>query len=200
MTGHAHFYLNWAKERIDEMDAVLATLEGKVSQLTADARAAADKAVTDLRAKRETFFSEMKKQSEAGEAAWAQAKQQLETQWSGFQAEANTYFEKAAQQAKQQQAAFEEIAAAQVKAWREAAEKFQVSSAEFAADRRAKMEATAQDMKAGAAAAEAKLQELSKAGAASWNAWSTALTESRAAFDRANQAAWEQFKHASRQQ
>ena len=174
MTGHAHFYLNWAKERIDEMDAVLATLEGKVSQLTADARAAADKAVTDLRAKRETFFSEMKKQSEAGEAAWAQAKQQ--------------------------QAAFEEIAAAQVKAWREAAEKFQVSSAEFAADRRAKMEATAQDMKAGAAAAEAKLQELSKAGAASWNAWSTALTESRAAFDRANQAAWEQFKHASRQQ
>ena len=27
-----HFYLNWAKERIDEMDAVLASLEIKAGQ------------------------------------------------------------------------------------------------------------------------------------------------------------------------
>ena len=61
------------------------------------------------------------------------------------------------------------------------------------------MEATAQEMKAQATAAEARLQELAKAGAASWGAWSTALTESRAAFDRANQAAWDSFKRASGQ-
>src|SRR6516164_7133724 len=101
MANHAHFYLNWAKERVDEMDAVLATLESKVTQLTVDARAAADKALADLRVKREAFFSDAKKQSEAGEAAWAQARQQLETQWNGFQSEANKYFEKAAQQARQ---------------------------------------------------------------------------------------------------
>jgi len=28
-----HFYLNWAKERIDEMDATLASLETKLSEL-----------------------------------------------------------------------------------------------------------------------------------------------------------------------
>jgi uncharacterized phage infection (PIP) family protein YhgE len=199
MPSQAHFYLNWARERIDEMDATLATLESKVTQATADARAAADKAVADLRARREAFFSEMKKQAEAGEAGWAQAKQQLDTQWNGFQGEANKSLEKVMQQAKQQQSAFEEIASAQVKAWREAAEKFQASSAEFATDGRAKMEATAQEMKAGASAAEARLQELAKAGAVSWGAWNTALTESRAAFDRANQAAWESFKRASGQ-
>jgi uncharacterized phage infection (PIP) family protein YhgE len=199
MPSQAHFYLNWAKERIDEMDATLATLESKVTQATADARAAADKGVADLRARREAFFGEMKKQAEAGEAGWAQAKQQLDTQWNGFQGEANKYLEKVMQQAKQQQSAFEEIASAQVKAWREAAEKFQASSAEFAADGRAKMDATAQEMKAGASAAEARLQELAKAGAASWGAWNAALTESRAAFDRANQAAWESFKRASGQ-
>lgn len=199
MPSQAHFYLNWAKERIDEMDAMLGTLESRMSQLTADARAATDKTVADLRTRREAFFGEMKKQSEAGEAAWAQAKQQLDTQWTTFQSEANKYLERAVQQARQQQTAFEEIAAAQVKSWREAAEKFQASSAEFAADRRAKMEASAQEMKAGASAAEARLQELSKAGAASWSAWSTALTESRAAFDRANQAAWDSFKRSSGQ-
>ena len=103
------------------------------------------------------------------------------------------------QQAKQQQSAIEDIATAQVKAWREAAEKFQASSADFAADRRAQMEATARDMKAGASAAETRLHELAKAGAASWSAWNAALTESRAAFDRANKAAWESFKRASGQ-
>src|SRR5215468_6860817 len=147
MSSPAHFYLNWAKERIDEMDAVLATLEGKVTQLAADSREAADAAIADMRTRREAFFSEMKKQSEAGEAAWTQAKQQLETQWKGFQGEADRYLEKAVHQAKQQQSAFEDIATAQVKAWRAAAEKFQASSADFAADRRAQMEATARDMK-----------------------------------------------------
>ena len=31
-----HIYLNWTKERIDEMDATLASLEAKASQVKAD--------------------------------------------------------------------------------------------------------------------------------------------------------------------
>ena len=42
-------------------------------------------------------------------------------------------------------------------------------------------------MKAEASAAEAKFEKLAKAGTKSWTAWSAALTESRTAFDRANQ-------------
>ena len=30
-----HFYLNWAKERIDEMDAALASFEAKADQVQA---------------------------------------------------------------------------------------------------------------------------------------------------------------------
>jgi hypothetical protein len=30
-----HFYLNWAKERIDEMDATLASLESKAGEVHA---------------------------------------------------------------------------------------------------------------------------------------------------------------------
>ena len=194
MASQAHFYLNWAKERIDEMDAVRASLEGKMTQLTAEGRAAAEKAITDLRARREAFFSEMKKQAETNEAAWAEAKGKLETQWSGFQVDINKYFEGFVQQAKQQQSTFEQIAAAQLKAWQEAADKIQAASTEFAADRRAKVEATVQQMKADASTAQEKFDQLTKAGAESWTAWNAALTESRAAFDRANQMAWESFK------
>jgi hypothetical protein len=39
MDAHSsmHFYLNWAKERIDEMDAMLASLEQNASGVQADA-------------------------------------------------------------------------------------------------------------------------------------------------------------------
>ena len=34
MASNVQFYLNWAKERIDEMDAVLTSLQNKASQLS----------------------------------------------------------------------------------------------------------------------------------------------------------------------
>jgi len=63
MESSAHFYFNWAKERIDEMDAVVASLEGKAAQLTADSRVKAEKLIADLRGKRDEFFENMKKQA-----------------------------------------------------------------------------------------------------------------------------------------
>ncbi len=196
MASSAHYYLNWAKERIDEMDAFLSSLEGKAAQLTAESRAAADKIVADLHVKRDAFLAEMKKQSEAGEAAWLQAKAQLESQWTAFQADVRKYAEGAGQQARQQQATFQDVAAAPLNAWREAADKMQAASAEVAADQRARIEAAVQKMKADAADAEANLEKLKKAGTESWAALNAALVESRAAFDRANQTAWEAFKRA----
>jgi hypothetical protein len=42
-------YLNWTKERLDEMDATLGSLEAKASQVKADAKAKADHLITDLK-------------------------------------------------------------------------------------------------------------------------------------------------------
>lgn len=197
MESSVHPYFNWAKERIDEMDAVVASLEGKAIQLTADSRAAAEKIIGDLRAKRDEFLAHMKKQTDAGEGAWLQAKAKLETEWNGFQTDVRKYVEKFGQQTKQHQAIFEDVAAAQMNAWRQAADKMLAASSELASDQRAKAEAAVQQMKAGALTAEANLQKLAKAGSESWTALNAALSESRAAFDRANQTAWESFKRAS---
>jgi len=197
MESSAHFYFNWAKERIDEMDAVVASLEGKAAQLTADSRLTAEKIVADLRAKRDEFLDTMKKHAGANEAAWLQAKTKLETEWNGFQADIRRYVEGFGQQAKQQQAIFEEVAAAQMKAWRQAADKMISASAELAAEQKVKAEAAVQQMKAGASTAEANLQKLAKAGNESWTALNAALSESRAAFDRASQTAWDSLKRTS---
>jgi septation ring formation regulator EzrA len=192
-----HFYINWAKERLDEMDATLTSLEGKVGGVQADARDKANKVLADLRKKRDDFRDTVKKQSEASEAAWISAKAQLESEWSSFEAEVKKYVENFAQQIEQQQATFSLQAAAQLNAWREAVDKLGSVANEFAAERRGEIDATLQRMKADAEAAEAKLQKLNQAGAQSWSVLMAALTETRAAFDCASQAVREEFKRVA---
>ena len=79
--SNIHFFTNWAKERLDEMDATVTSLEGKAAEVQADVRDKAKKVLADLRKQRDDFRDTMKKQSEANEAAWIQAKAKLEADW-----------------------------------------------------------------------------------------------------------------------
>jgi DNA repair exonuclease SbcCD ATPase subunit len=184
-----HLYLNWAKERIDEMDAALASLEVKAGHAKAESKVKADEIVADLKRRRDEFQALLKTQAEAGEAAWARARTDLEKQWNAFEAEMRTYFESAGKQIEQQQATFKDIAAAQANAWREAATKFREAAGKVATG--PSVDAALKQMKADASEAEARLQKLKQAGAESWSELSAALAESRKAFDQANQAAWD---------
>ena len=190
-----HFYFNWAKERIDEMDAVLASLEAKAGEVQAESRSKADLLIADLHKKRDEFQEVAKKQVDAGEAAWLRTKSQLEGTWNGFEIEVKKYVETFGKQV--QQTTFQNAAAAQLKAWRDAAEKIHNAAAWLAVYRRSDIDATLTRMKADASKAEANLQELKRAGTESWVALNGALAESRAAFDRANQSAWDALKRAA---
>jgi hypothetical protein len=190
-----HFYFNWAKERIDEMDAVLASLEAKAGEVQAESRSKADLLIADLHKKRDEFQEVAKKQADAGEAAWLRTKSLLEGKWNGFEIEVKKYVDTFGKQV--QQTTFQNAAAAQLKAWRDAAEKIHNAAAGLAVDRRSDIDATLTRMKADASKAEANLQELKRAGTESWVALNGALAESRAAFDRANQSAWDALKRAA---
>jgi DNA gyrase/topoisomerase IV subunit A len=192
-----YFYLNWAKERIDEMDAILASLEANVAEVHADARAKANQALADMRKKRDEFRNTLKKHADADEAAWIREKARLQSEWNAFETDVKKYVESAVKQIEQQQSTFKRQADAQAKAWREAAEGIRTGAKEFAAERRSEIEAAAKQMEVDAAAATEKLQKVSEAGKQSWSALMTALAETRAAFDRANQAAQEAFKRAA---
>jgi hypothetical protein len=84
-----------------------------------------------------------------------------------------------------------------VKAWREAADQLHDAAGKVAAARRADIDAALKQMKADASEAEVRLQKLKQAGSESWTGFGTALAESRKAFDRANQAAWDALKRAA---
>ena len=152
----SHFFINWAKGRLDEMDAALTSLEDKVGGVQADACDKANKALADLRKKRDDFRDIVKKQSEANEAAWTSAKTKLEFERNVFEAEVKKYVESFGKKIEQQQATFKLQSAAQLKAWREAADKLGRSAKEFAAERRGAIDAVVKRMNADAAAAEGK--------------------------------------------
>src|SRR5271170_1881775 len=88
-----HFYMNWAKERLDEMDATLASLQDQASELQAASRAKADQLLADLRKRRHEFQKGVKMQAETSEAVWLRTKAQLDAQWNGFEAEVKRYIE-----------------------------------------------------------------------------------------------------------
>jgi len=187
-------YLNWTKERLDEMDATLASLEAKLGQVKAESKAQADKLIGDLKKRRDEFRTKVKAQAQAGEAALQAAKPQLEAQWQAFEAEVGTYF--VGKQIELQQATFRDVAAAQVKAWREAADKVHNAATKVAAEKRANLDTAVKQMKADSVEVEARLHKLKQAGKESWAALSAALAESRKAFDRANQKASDELKRA----
>jgi hypothetical protein len=189
-----HLYLNWAKERIDEMDAALASFEVKAGQAKADSKVKVDQIVADLKERRDEFQARLKAQAEAGEAAWARTKADLESQWSGFEAQMKTYFESAGKQIEQQQVTFKGIAAAQAKAWRESADQFREAAAKVAGARTTDLDAALKRLKSDASETEARLQKLKQAGNESWSVLSAALAESRKSFDQANRAAWSALK------
>ncbi len=186
-----HLYLNWAKERIDEMDATLASLEAKASKVQAESQVKANQLIADLRKRRDEFQVAVKKQAEANEVLWEREKAQLEKDWSGFEAQVKIYFDTVGKQIEQHQATFRDVAAAQVKAWREAADQLHISATKVAAVKRVEIDAAIKQMQADAVEADARLQKLKQAGSETWTALSAALAESRKAFDRANQAAVE---------
>lgn len=195
-TSSAQFFFDWAKARIDEMDATLKSLESKSGEMQAETRAKADQFIAALQKKRDAFDSSVKKQVEVGEAALDGAKERLETEWKAFQTETGTYLEKFGTGIEEQQAVFQSQVTAQLHAWRETADKLNAAGQAFAVDRRREIDETVARMKTDAAAAEKKLADLATVGTESWNALNAALAETRATFDRAHKAARGAFDRA----
>ena len=151
MSEHSsmHFYLNSAKERIDEMDAALASFEVKATEAKAESKVKAEQLIVDLKKRRDEFQAHLKTQAEAGEAAWARTKPDLEEHWIGFEAQMKTYFESAGKQIEQQQATFKDIAAAQGKAWHEAANRFREAAGKAAGARTTDLDAARKPLTSG---------------------------------------------------
>ena len=194
---YAHTSLNWAKERLNEIDATLTSIEARAGSLQADTKKHAENALSEIRTQREVFKEAIQKQKAGGEEGWASAKSELEANWTSFEAYVQKYLNETRQDAKQLQATFEARAEAQQKAWQETFDALREKAGAFASAKKQDADAAIAHLKTEAAAIKSKLETHSKAGAHSWSAFKTALEESRAAFDQASRKAFDAFKKAA---
>jgi hypothetical protein len=86
------------------MDATLASLEVKASEVKADSKTEADQLIAHLKKRRDEFQARVKADAQAGGAALQAAKAQLESQWNEFEIQVKSYFDTVGKQIEQQQA------------------------------------------------------------------------------------------------
>ncbi len=197
MFGHSgvHFQLNWVKERIDEMDASLASLERSAKNAKSQSSSDAKRLIAALKKRRARFEAVVKKQAKDNDTAWRRSKAQLEAEWKEFEAQAAHHFKTTARQM-EQKAAFRRASGVQAVAWHGAVEKLQDVMGTIVPAQRTGFKAALRKMKADAAKAEARMRKLGRAGTTSWPAMHAALAKSRDAFDRANQKAGDAIRRA----
>lgn len=107
-------YLNWANERIGELDAMLTSMESKSQSADATSRAEVAQMVSEMQGRRNEFREFVSHQSAAGAAALTQARGQLEAQWKVCESNWTKLTEALGQEASQQKATFQGLAAAQM--------------------------------------------------------------------------------------
>jgi hypothetical protein len=192
-----HSYLDWAKERLDEIDATLASFEDNAAKLQADASAKAQKAMADMRAARDDFRKSIKENGQESEAVIATSKKTLESQWTSFEEGVLAYLEATGQKAKEQEAAFRACAEAQRKAWHDTIDRLHKSGKNLVDKQRNEIETAVKNLKSESEAAKTRLDKLNKTGGESWAAMKAALAETRAALDKANQAVHDSLKRVA---
>ena len=199
MTTNEQFaqFSNWAKQRAEEIEASLRTMQAGVGALSAEAKRQAEHAIVEMNAQRDAFQRAIKVQSSEGEAALAKSRTALEANWASFETTMQKYLAGARQTAEQQQALFAARAEAQRKAWQQSMEAFYQQAGGFALAKRNDLDVALGHAKAEAEAAKSRLDAAAKAGAQSWGAMTAALEESRAAFEKAGKKAMEAFNRAS---
>jgi hypothetical protein len=169
---------------LDEIEATLSSIESRFHHRP-DVRTKAESATSDMRAARDAFRKSIEQHEQVNEAAPGRSKAALESQWAAFEDSVQTYLESVGKQVTDQEIIFRARADAQSKAWQQAIGNLHKS---FAADRRGEMEAAVKRLESEPDTAKVKLDKLNKAESASWVAMKSALTETRAALDRAHQA------------
>jgi len=191
-------FVEWAKERLDEMAADTKVLEARLDKFDASLRTQVQQAIAQVNDWIAEGQAKIKEAQAKGGAELTDAQAFIEATWAKFQTEADRWVEVA----KSQQALFQARARVQAQAWQDVVNTYTRRASEVQTQNKAQVEAQVEQLKADAQKAQAelnaKITDLSKAGQASWAAMSQALDESRNAFAKAIETTAKKFSEATK--
>ena len=184
----AHEYVVWAKQKLDEIDATLATLENSVGVLEKDARTQAERAITRIRTARDAFKAKVdtavRSDFAAAEAITKEAQVGIEAEWTEVELAFQDFLAAAASHASIVKKALTARAEAQRQAWQSSLQAARATATEVIDQARGEADAVMRRLAAEAEKAEAKVGQVSVAGDESWKAIKGGLDEAISIYDR----------------
>jgi hypothetical protein len=193
-SGHAD--LEWAKQKLDEIDATLEALGGSVETLKKDARTEADRAIAWIRTARDAFKAKV-------DAVWPDAAAtkaladdtyaSLEAKWAEVElAFQEDFLAAAAGQVNVVKKALKARAEARRQSWQSSLQAIRAASADAIEHAHSEAYAALRRLAAETAKAEARLGQVSAAGDESWTAIKGGLKEAISVYERT----WEKISEA----
>jgi hypothetical protein len=184
----AHEYLTWAKQKLDEIDSTLATLDSSVGALEKDARTQADRAITRIRTARDAFKAKVdaavRSDFAAAEAITKEAQVGIEAGWTEVELAFQDFLAATASHASIVKNALAARAEAQRQAWQSSLQAARATATEVVDQARGEADTVIRRLSAEAQKAEATLGQVSVAGDESWKAIKVGLEEAISIYDR----------------
>ncbi len=183
----AHEYLDWTKQKLDEIDATLVTLDSSVETLKSDARKKADAAIAQIRNARDSFKakvdilrSDMAASKEVADDAYAP----LKAEWAEVEVAIQHFLTVAGDQASVVTAVLAARTEAQRKSWQSSLHAIRASASEAIEQGRAEADVALHRLVVETEKAKVKLGQVSSVSDDAWKAINDGLQEAKSVYER----------------
>lgn len=180
-------YLEWAKQKLNEVETTLVALDGSVEALKKDARTEADRAIARIKTARDAFkvkVDAIRLDASAAKAAGGKAYDAAEAEWTEIESAFQDYLKAAAGQAGVVKKALADRAEAQRQSWQTSLQAIRASAAATLDQARIEIDAAIRRLTVEAEKAEARIGKVSAAGDESWKTIKGGLDEAISVYVR----------------
>lgn len=180
-------YLEWTRQKLNEIEATLVALDDSVEALKKDARTEADRAIVRIRAARDAFKAKVDAfgaDASAPEASADKLRHAAETEWTEVELAFQDYLKAAAGQAGVVKKALADRAEAQRRSWQTSLEAIRAGATASVDQARGEVDAAIRRLTVEAEKAEARIGKVSAAGDESLKAIKGGLDEAISVYVR----------------
>ena len=185
--SYPHETIVWAKQRLDELDALISEVEKRSKDLSGSVRAEADAALARLEASRASLqqsYDELRAEAEALDRTAEDLQDAFDAQWVEVETAFQSLLGALAGQAETARGIVAARVEAQRQAWDNSLKRLRDQAAETVDTARGELDAAINRLSEEAERFQARIGEVKDAGDTSWEAVKSGLAEAKAVHNR----------------
>ncbi|WP_449103130.1 hypothetical protein [Pseudomonas extremaustralis] len=194
--SYAHETVAWAKQRLDDVDAIISEAEKNAEKLREDARKDADAALVRLqasRAKLRKYYDALRAEANTVKRGASETQDALEAEWVEVESAFQSFLSAASDQAETVRSVVVARAQAQRQSWEVSLKNLRDQAVDTVEKARGELDAAIKRLTDETEKFQVRIGEAKDAGDESWNAVKNELADARVIHDRTIQKIKEAF-------